>query len=433
MKNVTTLTVSIFIAAIISACVSTPKKNDMEKLPAEHRWDAGQISTLESLWLKNLKPKKDVTNRVVNNPDAATLGKKLFFDARFSADGNIACATCHKPELHFTDGLPQAKGLEQTKRNTPTIVGVSQNTWYFLDGRTDSLWAQAMGPIENHLEHGSSRNHFAHEIYKDPNLRANYEKTFGPMPDISDLSRFPNHAGPIKKDKTASKAWRDMKKADRKLINNIFVNGAKAIAAFETNIQPKSSRFDTYVKALVNNDADKMLSALSTDEAAGLKVFMDMDKGKCMICHNGPLFTDLEFHNIATPPLNVKRYDYGRRKGVSRVKRNSFNCLSEYNDANEKSCNELKYMVVHEEETMAAFKTPSLRNVTKTAPYMHAGQYKNLSEVINHYNDPPSTKVGMNQLLDIDLTDREMAQLEAFLKTLDSPIAADPSLLGALN
>jgi len=429
MKNAKILSASIFTALIISACVSTPKKIDMEKLPMEHRWDAGQISTLENLWLKNLEPKKDITNRVVDDPDAATLGKKLFFDTRFSADGNIACATCHKPELHFTDGLAQAKGLAQTKRNTPTIVGASQHTWYFVDGRTDSLWAQAMGPIENHLEHGSSRNHFSHEIYKDADLRAGYERVFGPMPDISDLSRFPYHAGPIKKDKTASKAWRSMNKTDRKIINNIFVNSAKAIAAFETQIQPKSSRFDNYVEALINKDSNKMLSTLTTDEAAGLKVFIDMDKGKCMICHNGPLFTDLEFHNIATPPLNVKRYDFGRRKGVSQVKRNSFNCLSEYNDSKDRSCDELKYMVFHEEETMAAFKTPSLRNVTKTAPYMHAGQYKTLSEVIKHYNKPPPTKVGMNKLLDIDLSDLEIKQLEDFLKTLDSPIAADISLL----
>ena len=433
MKNAKPLSITIFTTVLISACISTPKNIDIEKLPIEHRWDARQISTLENLWLNNLEPKKDVTNRVVNNPDAASLGKNLFFDTRFSADGNIACATCHKPELYFTDGLPQAKGLEQTKRNTPTIVGVSQNTWYFLDGRTDSLWAQAMGPIENHLEHGSSRNHFAHEIYKDADLRAGYEKIFGPIPNISDLSRFPIHAGPIKKDKPASKAWRNMNKADRKIINDIFVNSAKAIAAFETQLQPAPSRFDNYVEALINKDTDKMLSALSINEAAGLKVFISMNKGKCMICHNGPMLTDMEFHNIATPPLNVKRYDYGRRKGVTRVKRNKFNCLSDYNDAKEKSCDELKYMVVHEEETMAAFKTPSLRNVTRTAPYMHGGQYKTLSEVIKHYNDPPSTKVGMSNLLDIDLTDKEMAQLEAFLKTLDSPITAESALLTTSN
>lgn len=415
--------ISIFsFIVLVSACVSTSHHTNTSSLPPEHRWTESQISTLKSLWINSLDPKLDKTNRVVDNPDAAALGKKLFFDKRFSVDGKISCASCHKPELYFTDGLPQAKGLALTKRNAPTIVGVSQNTWFFLDGRTDSLWAQATGPIENPLEHGSSRSQFAHEIYNDENLRAAYEKIFGNMPDISDLARFPYHAGPIRKDKSALKAWRKMNDSDRRIITDIFVNGAKVIAAYETELQPGPSRFDQYVEALLNNDTGKMTSTLSTKEAAGLRVFMSMDKGRCVICHNGPMFSDLEFHNIATPPLNVKRYDFGRRKAVSRVKKHPFNCLSEYNDAKEKPCDELKYMVIHEEDTMAAFKTPGLRNVTKTAPYMHAGQYKTLSEVIKHYNDPPSTKVGMSNLLDIDLSKKEMQQLEAFLHTLDSEI-----------
>ena len=422
-----TFVFSVFF--LLSACVSTSQMPASSSLPPEHYWTEDQVSTIKNLWIKSLDPKLDKTNRVANNPDAAALGRTLFFNKRFSADGKIACASCHKPELYFTDGLPQAKGLSPTKRNAPTVVGASHNTWFFLDGRSDSLWAQAMGPIENHLEHGSSRNQLAHEIYKDKKLRASYEKVFGTMPDISDLGRFPYHAGPIRKDKAAKNAWRSMTRSDKIIINNIYVNGAKAIAAYETKLQPGPSRFDNYVEALVNNDANKMLSSLSNDEAAGLKIFTSMEKGKCMICHNGPMFTDFEFHNIATPPLNVKRYDYGRRKAVSRVKNNPFNCLGKYNDSPDKSCNELKYMVVHDEETMAAFKTPSLRNVSKTAPYMHAGQYKTLSEAIKHYNDPPETKVGMSNLLDIDLTKKEMKQLEAFLLTLDSEIDASKEYL----
>ena len=178
-------------------------------------------------------------------------------------------------------------------------------------------------------------------------------------------------------------------------------------------------------------DEDKIKTILSKNETAGLKIFLD--KGKCFICHNGPTFSDQGFHNIGTPPLNVKRYDYGRSKAVRRVKKNQFNCVLANNDSADKSCDELKYIVFHDEETYAAFKTPSLRNVTKTAPYMHAGQYKTLNEVIKHYNKPPPTKVGMNKLLDIDLTDEEILQLEAFLKTLNSQIKAKPSLLVSPN
>ena len=201
----------------------------------------------------------------------------------------------------------------------------------------------------------------------------------------------------------------------------------KAIAAYERKLKPAPSRFDNYVKAALENNQEQMNKLMTKDELSGLKLFLG--KANCTICHNGPLFTDLEFHNIATPPVNVKRYDYGRKKGVTAVKRSPFNCRSEYNDAKDKSCDALRYIIVHEEETMAAFKTPSLRNVTKTAPYMHAGQYETLSEVMKHYAEPPNTKVGMSDLLPVELNDKELAQLEAFLKTLDSPIDADPKLL----
>ena len=170
-----------------------------------------------------------------------------------------------------------------------------------------------------------------------------------------------------------------------------------------------------------------MKRLFSDKELAGLRVFMS--KGNCMICHNGPLFTDYGFHNTATPPRSVKPYDFGRYKGVNKLKKSKFNCLGEYNDAKEKNCDEIKYLVIHKEETYAAFKTPSLRNVTKTAPYMHAGQYKTLSDVLKHYADPPSTKVGMSDLLPVELDDKDLVQLEAFLHTLDSPINADPKLL----
>lgn len=416
------LSSSIALAIIsLTACIGNVKNISMEDLPPEHRWNEGEIRILKSLSLYNISNKQDISNRVVNNSDAIALGKALFFDKRFSANGNIACASCHKPELYFTDGLAQARGISQTKRNTPTIVGASQNTWFFLDGRTDSLWAQAMEPLENALEHGSSRNQFAHEIYNNKELRIDYEKVYGPMPNISDTTRFPYHAGPIKKDRTANRAWRTMNKKDQKIITDIFVNGAKTIAAYETTLQPKPSRFDNYVEALAKKDSDTMISKLSIQEAAGLKVFLG--EGKCMICHNGPMFSDSEFHNIGTPPLNVKKYDFGRSKGVSRVKKNPFNCLSDYNDDEAKTCDELKYIVTHDEETRGAFKTPSLRNVSKTAPYMHGGQYKKLSEVLQHYNKPPSTKIGMSDLLDIDLSKKELMQLEKFLLSLNSDIS----------
>lgn len=394
-----------------------------------HQWTEQELARISPLWIGYLdKNISDPSNRVFENPDAAALGQKLFFDKRFSANGQVACASCHKPDLYFTDGLKVGQGIGTVTRNSPTIVGASFHNWFFHDGRADSLWAQAMGPLEDRKEHGGSRTQYAHIIYNDPEYRASYEKLFGPMPDLSDKKRFPVNAGPVR-DKKRLKAWKRMAEADQTAITDIFVNMAKAIAAYERLLKPAPSRFDNYVKALMDRNKEAMDNLMSEEELAGLKLFVT--KANCWLCHNGPMFTDFSFHNIATPPVNVKKYDYGRKKAIHIVKKSPFNCRGEYNDAKDKNCDELEYMEFHEEETMAAFKTPSLRNVTKTAPYMHAGQYKTLSEVMKHYADPPGTKVGLSDLLPVELNDKELAQLEAFLKTLDSPIDADPKLLSS--
>ncbi|WP_455211870.1 cytochrome-c peroxidase [Kaarinaea lacus] len=392
-----------------------------------HDWNEDDIIVLRRLWIGSLpETPPGNTNAVADNPEAENLGYKIFFDKRFSANGQVACVTCHKPDLYFTDGLEVAQGIGTVKRNAPTIVGTSYNTWFFLDGRADSLWSQALGPLENELEHGGTRAQYAHLVYSDASMREQYKKLFGPMPDLSDKKRFPVNAGPVK-DRAAKKAWIAMKPEDRKAITQIYVNIGKVIAAYERKLNPAPSKFDDYVEAAIKKDKARMQKLFSDDELAGLRLFMS--KANCMICHNGPMFTDNIFHNIATPPGSVKMYDFGRSKGVHKVKKSEFNCLGEYNDAKEKNCDELKYMVFHKEETYAAFKTPSLRNVSKTAPYMHAGQYRSLSEVLKHYAEPPSTKVGMSELLPVELNEKELEQLEAFLMTLDSPIDADPALL----
>jgi len=393
-----------------------------------HDWNEDDIRVLRRLWIGSLPDTPPGnSNAVAENPDAVELGQRIFFDKRFSVNGQVACASCHKPEHYFTDGLQVARGIGTTTRNAPTVVGASYNVWFFHDGRADSLWSQALGPLENPLEHGGTRSKYARIVYSDKTLRRLYEKLFGAMPDLSDNSRFPSDAAPVSGNRAAISAWKTMEPADREAVTQVFVNIGKAIEAYERKLNPGPSKFDRYVEAAINKDKAKMKSLYSDEELAGLRVFMS--KGNCMMCHHGPLFTDYGFHNTATPPRTVKSYDFGRYKGVNKLKKSKFNCLGEYNDAKEKNCDELKYLVTHREETYGAFKTPSLRNVSKTAPYMHAGQYKTLTDVLKHYADPPSTKVGMSDLLPVELDDNDLAQLEAFLHTLDSPINADPELL----
>lgn len=288
-----------------------------------------------------------------------------------------------------------------------------------------------MGPLENPLEHGGNRNQFAHIIFSDPILRKEYTLLFGSIPDISDSKRFPKHAAPVK-NKSLSKAWHDMAKGDQKIITDIFVNIGKVIAAYETQLQPAPSRFDNYVKTLLENNNTDTPNKLSDTEVKGLQLFIG--KGKCTTCHSGSMFTDKGFHNISVQPRIPEKYDWGRYTGAKQVVKSHFNCRSEYNDTplenGVKQCDELEYMVMDRHETFGAMKTPSLRNVSRTAPYMHAGQYKTLRDVIKHYNDPPKLTNRQSALfLDIDLNEEELNQLEAFLHTLDSAISANKILL----
>lgn len=396
-----------------------------------HKWADHEIATLKDLWIETLPNKP--TNpkfKLAFNEQAAELGHRIFFDKRFSANRNVSCASCHKPEFKFTDSLTTAEGIGITKRNTPTLVGIAYSDWFFLDGRADSLWLQAMGPMEDALEHGGNRNQFAHIIYNDPELKSQYEKIFGKLPDLKNKKRFPRLAGPVK-NKKIHKAWLRMREDDRQAITEVFANIGKAIAAYEIKLKPGPSQVDNYIKAVVNKDKKAIRNTLSEIEVKGLRLFIS--KANCIICHNGPMLTDFGFHNVATPPADVKRYDFGRWKGANAIRTNKMNCYSGLNDDPRKNCDEIKYIVYHKEHTLGSFKTPTLRNISQTGPYMHAGQYTSVMDVIKHYNDPPTTKIGQSDLraIPIQLNKDELLQLEAFLLALDSEIAADRRWLSA--
>ena len=105
------------------------------------------------------------SNRVADNADAAALGLALFFDVRLSSNGAVSCATCHQPARHYTDGERVAKGVAVGKRNTPTLLGGMYSSWQFWDGRADTIWSQALGPIESPLEHNLDRVRVAHHVF----------------------------------------------------------------------------------------------------------------------------------------------------------------------------------------------------------------------------------------------------------------------------
>lgn len=377
-------------------------------------WSADELQTLRSLALTALKPlPPDPSNAVADNPAAAALGERIFFDTRFSANGAVSCASCHMPEHHFTDGRPFGVGVGVIPLNAMTLVGAAYSPWQTWNGKSDSQWSQALLPLENALEHGGDRTFYAHLIAE--HYAEEYTALFGPLPDLSDATRFPRHAGPV--DAVASSmAWEAMTATDRDAVNRVFANLGKALAAYERTLLPKPARFDRYVASLDDHGRDLGPSLLTDDELAGLRIFIG--KGRCTNCHNGPRFTNDAFHNTAVPGAPGYPLQRGRIDGVTRVQNDIFNCLGPYSDAAPEACSALRFIVTEGVTLLGGMKTPTLRNVAETAPYMHTGQMATLAEVVAHYSGGGYALLGHNELTPLNLTSQEAAQLEAFLHTL---------------
>lgn len=392
--------------------------------PRGPQWTAEERAAIAGLWIGNLPPlPPDPSNRVADDPAAAALGHRLFFDTRFSANGEVACATCHLPEKDFQDGLALGEGVGVANRRTMPLAGTAYSPWLFWDGRADSQWAQALGPLENPVEHGGNRTYFVQllaELY-----RAEYEAIFGPLPD---LSRLPRLAGPVD-DPAVQAAWGAMTPQDQEAVNRVFANMGKAIAAYERHLNPGPARFDAYAQALLEGDARAMREALTDDEVAGLRLFIG--EANCIQCHNGPLLTNNDFHNTGVPAIADLPEDTGRAAGAQLVLADPFNCLGPYSDADASQCAELRFMLAEGEQLLRQYKPPSLRNVGDRDPFMHAGQFITLGEVLIHYNSAPPAPVGESELEPLGLNAEEMMQVIAFLRSLDGPIDAEPRWLQA--
>jgi cytochrome c peroxidase len=309
-------------------------------------------------------------------------------------------------------------------RRTMPIAGTAFSPWLFWDGRKDSQWAQALGPLESPVEHGGNRTMYAHLLARY--YRRDYEAIFGPLPDLDDAGRFPASAGPVE-DQETRRAWEGMTEQDRREITRVYANLGKAIAAYERRILPGPSRFDFFAEALVVGDRRRAESLLSADERAGLRLFIG--RAECLKCHNGPLLTNNDFHNTGVPAEPDLAEDLGRARGVAQVLADEFNCLGPFSDADPSECGELRFLKREGEELLRAYKPPSLRNVAERPPYMHAGQFATLGEVLQHYNRAPAAPAGHTELKPMKLDRRQLRQLEAFLRTLSGPLDAPPEFL----
>lgn len=372
-------------------------------------WSPAERAQIVALSLSRLPPPPaDPGNRYATRADAAALGKRLFFDARLSRNGRVACATCHRPEQAFADTRPLSQGLGTTTRNAPGLLGVAYQSWFFWDGRKDSLWSQALGPLESAREHGLSRGALAQVIAR--HYARDYAAVFGAMGDAPGVDASPlGDAGQRRR-------WDALDAARQDAINRVFANIGKALAAYQRTLRPLPARFDAFADALARNDADANRK-LNPDELAGLRLFIG--PARCIECHNGPLFSNGEFHSTGVEDNDSA----GRAPALDSVREDEFNCLGRYSDAQAPdACASLRHLPKTWAGKPGAFKTPSLRNLGLTAPYNHNGAFADLASVLAHYNAGSTLAYAADRtnLSPLGLAAWELAQIEAFLRALDA-------------
>jgi len=407
---------------VLAATVCTAQKQ--RQASVRDAWSAQEISILASMRLKVAGEQLvDASNAYERRADAATLGRALFNDTRLSKNGQVACASCHAGDKQFQDGRPLGQGVGTGARRTMPVMGAAHSPFLFWDGRKDSLWSQALGPLEDAAEHGGNRVRFVKLLQAQ--YKEQYQKVFGTLalPDS-----MPDDASPI--GNTAERAtWSSIHERSRDDVNRVFANMGKAMAAYQRQIRYGESRFDQYAQATIIGDG-RAQEVFSSQEVRGLRLFMT--KGQCVTCHNGPLLTDHAFHNTGVPPIDPARPDRGRADGLKKLMQDEFNCLGRYSDAKPEQCGELQFLSATDPGQLGAFRTPSLRNVAARPPYMHAGQFSTLEEVAQHYANSPVSAIGHSELahlgdkhadrLPIRLSAADVQDLVRFLATLTGPI-----------
>ncbi len=371
-------------------------------------------------------PPPDPTNAVADDEGAAHLGQFLFFDERFSETGNISCAGCHSADHGFSDPDALSLGLETTPRRSMPSLNSAYHRWFFWDGRTDSLWSQALGPIESRVEHGINRNRVAHIIDADPELKAAFEAVFSPLPDLNDLTRFPINARPVPEDPSheENQAWLAMSEADQMIVDEIFANFGKALAAYQRRLVRNEAPFDEFVAAL--REGGDGVDAISEEAIRGLALFVG--KAQCVDCHNGHQLTNFEFHNLGLEPRSwmPAEPDPGRSAGLATVGMSDFSANGPHSDAPDgEAARLLSYIREPDFHSDGQFKTPGLRNVAERAPYMHGGHHGSLSENVEFYGDlqeDPVIGIRDPLLQQVNLNTEEVNALVAFLESLSGAL-----------
>lgn len=329
-----------------------------------------------------------------NNPQTPAkiaLGDKLFMEERFSTTGDVACFTCHDPEKAFTDSpLKVSEGIEKKTgtRNAPTVLNAAYFTTQFWDGRSPDLEDQALHPFTNPVEHGlPSHEPILKIVRKDAEYKKAFKEVFGKTGDDITMTEV-----------------------------------TQAIAAFQRTKVGGNSPFDRYYYG-----GEK--GAMNEQQLRGLDLFVN--QGRCVSCHvieqTQALFTDNRFHNIGVG-INTIQDD------IPELAREFLEAEATVSEVDVKVLTDVRtselgrFAVDRLFEGLGAFKTPTLRNIAATAPYMHDGSVATLKDVVVHYNNGGVTEVGdpVNDFLSggirpLDLEEEQIDDIVAFMEALTSP------------
>ncbi len=412
-------------------------------------FDAEELALIATLAPAALPlPPDDPTNAWADDPAAAELGQAFFFDPLFSGKlldgdndgsehtlgvagetGKVACAGCHVPEAGFLDDRSLGQQISLAAgwvlRRTPSLLDVAQSKLLGWGGRRDAFHNQAFQPIESRDEMNSSRLYVAEQVFS--RYRDEYEAIFGTLPPLDDEARFPplaaedNGCRPSLGDEPPEchgmpgdgAEYDGMSAADQEAVTRVVVNVGKALGAYQRLLGCGPGRFDAWAHG------DE--TALSAAEQRGLRVFLG--DGGCIACHAGPHLSDQAFHNIGLVPTIVAvafidRDDRGAGADLPAAMADPLNSRGIFSDGDD---DRLPASVGPEME--GAFRTPTLRCVSRRPSFFHTGQVGTLEDVVAHFDDGgmPGGYPGVSEIAPLGLGDAERDDLVAFLRALDGP------------
>jgi len=332
------------ILALLVLCALGAGSGSVQASPSGHA-PHGTV-TIDGVTVPDVGPLPTVVpipSSNLNYTAKIELGKQLYFDGRLSKNNAISCAFCHNPGTGFADPRQTSIGVGGGVggRQSPTVYNTGLNHVQFWDGRARSLEEQAIGPIHNPVEMAETHEHVVAKLGKIKGYQQQFRAVFGTDVNLQGI--------------------------------------AEAIAAYERTVLSTNSAFDKYVLG----------EQKAMDEAAVRGLGLFKGKARCILCHNGPNFTDNQFHNLGVPQVGPMKEDLGR------------------------------FAVSRAEKDRGAFKTPTLRSITETAPYMHDGAFKTLEEVVEFLDQGGGSNPNLSPLVKpLNLTAEEKSDLVAFLKAL---------------